>query len=162
MTSGGTAGSHLSALRARPGCRVLLLDRADFPRDKSCGDGVAPHALVCGALTLTATGYVSLFSATTMPVALAAATLIGLAGSVALGGTSTLVQRVTPNEVLGRVSAVLVTGEAVATLVGASAGGPMAQRWSMPGAAVVAAAVTVAGGLVAARFLPRTRLLVSG
>jgi 2-polyprenyl-6-methoxyphenol hydroxylase-like FAD-dependent oxidoreductase len=35
----------LGALRARPDARVLLLDRADFPRDKSCGDGIAPHAL---------------------------------------------------------------------------------------------------------------------
>ena len=43
----GPAGSAaaLSALRARPGCSVLLLDRAAFPRDKSCGDGIAPHAL---------------------------------------------------------------------------------------------------------------------
>ena len=24
---------------------MLLLDRADFPRDKSCGDGIAPHVL---------------------------------------------------------------------------------------------------------------------
>ncbi|MGZ6792375.1 MAG: NAD(P)/FAD-dependent oxidoreductase [Mycobacteriales bacterium] len=39
------AAAALSALRTRPGARVLLLDRADFPRDKSCGDGVAPHAL---------------------------------------------------------------------------------------------------------------------
>lgn len=27
----------------RPAARVLLLDRDDFPRDKPCGDGVAPH-----------------------------------------------------------------------------------------------------------------------
>ena len=39
------AAAALSALRTRPDARVLLLDRADFPRDKSCGDGVAPHAL---------------------------------------------------------------------------------------------------------------------
>lgn len=39
------AAAALSALRTRPGARVLLLDRADFPRDKSCGDGIAPHAL---------------------------------------------------------------------------------------------------------------------
>ena len=39
------AAAALSALRSRPGARVLLLDRADFPRDKSCGDGVAPHAV---------------------------------------------------------------------------------------------------------------------
>ena len=38
------AAAALSALRTRPGARVLLLDRAGFPRDKSCGDGVAPHA----------------------------------------------------------------------------------------------------------------------
>ena len=40
----GTAAA-LSALRSQPGARVLLLDKADFPRDKSCGDGIAPHAL---------------------------------------------------------------------------------------------------------------------
>ena len=40
----GTAAA-MSALRTRPGARVLLLDRAQFPRDKSCGDGIAPQAL---------------------------------------------------------------------------------------------------------------------
>ncbi len=39
------AAAALSALRSRAGARVLLLDRSDFPRDKSCGDGIAPHAL---------------------------------------------------------------------------------------------------------------------
>lgn len=38
------AAAALGALQARPDARVLLLDRADFPRDKSCGDGIAPHA----------------------------------------------------------------------------------------------------------------------
>jgi geranylgeranyl reductase family protein len=47
VVGAGPAGSAaaLSALRSRPGARVLLLDRSDFPRDKSCGDGIAPHAL---------------------------------------------------------------------------------------------------------------------
>jgi geranylgeranyl reductase family protein len=47
VVGAGPAGSvaALSALRARPDARVLLLDRARFPRDKACGDGVAPHAL---------------------------------------------------------------------------------------------------------------------
>lgn len=40
----GTAAA-LGALHARPDLRVQLLDRADFPRDKACGDGIAPHAL---------------------------------------------------------------------------------------------------------------------
>ena len=38
------AAAAISARQARPDARVLLLDRADFPRDKSCGDGIAPHA----------------------------------------------------------------------------------------------------------------------
>lgn len=39
------AAAALSALRTKPGVSVLLVDKADFPRDKSCGDGIAPHAL---------------------------------------------------------------------------------------------------------------------
>ena len=47
VVGAGPAGSTaaIAALRADPGARVLLLDAADFPRDKVCGDGVAPHAL---------------------------------------------------------------------------------------------------------------------
>ena len=43
----GPAGSAtaLGALTEDPGLRVLLLDRSEFPRDKSCGDGIAPHVL---------------------------------------------------------------------------------------------------------------------
>jgi geranylgeranyl reductase family protein len=37
------AAAALGALRARPGLSVLMLDRAVFPRDKVCGDGIAPH-----------------------------------------------------------------------------------------------------------------------
>lgn len=39
------AAAALSALQLEPGARVLLLDRAAFPRDKACGDGLAPHAV---------------------------------------------------------------------------------------------------------------------
>ncbi len=47
MVGAGPAGATaaLAARRARPGASVLLLDRCDFPRDKVCGDGVAPHVL---------------------------------------------------------------------------------------------------------------------
>jgi menaquinone-9 beta-reductase len=47
VVGAGPAGSAaaLAALDACPDARVLLLDRADFPRDKACGDGIAPHAL---------------------------------------------------------------------------------------------------------------------
>jgi geranylgeranyl reductase family protein len=39
------AATALGALAQVPGLRVLLLDRSDFPRDKCCGDGIAPHVL---------------------------------------------------------------------------------------------------------------------
>ncbi len=47
VVGAGPAGSAtaLGALHRNPGLGVLLLDRADFPRDKACGDGVAPHVL---------------------------------------------------------------------------------------------------------------------
>lgn len=39
------AATAIGALRADPSLRVALLDRFDFPRDKSCGDGIAPHVI---------------------------------------------------------------------------------------------------------------------
>ena len=47
VVGAGPAGAStaIGALAADPALRVLLLDRADFPRDKPCGDGVAPHVV---------------------------------------------------------------------------------------------------------------------
>lgn len=47
IVGAGPAGASaaLSALHTHPDARVLLLDRDEFPRDKSCGDGIAPHVL---------------------------------------------------------------------------------------------------------------------
>ncbi|RBY93901.1 geranylgeranyl reductase [Blastococcus sp. TBT05-19] len=47
VVGGGPAGAAcaLAVRQAAPGARVLVLDRADFPRDKVCGDGIAPDAL---------------------------------------------------------------------------------------------------------------------
>jgi geranylgeranyl reductase family protein len=41
----GPAGSIAALVLARAGVRVLLLDRARFPRDKLCGDTINPGAL---------------------------------------------------------------------------------------------------------------------
>lgn len=41
----GPAGSLAALILARAGARVLLLDRARFPRDKLCGDTVNPGAV---------------------------------------------------------------------------------------------------------------------
>jgi geranylgeranyl reductase family protein len=47
VVGGGPAGAACAAAARRscPAGRVLVLDRADFPRDKVCGDGIAPEAL---------------------------------------------------------------------------------------------------------------------
>src|SRR5919109_5604577 len=41
----GPAGSTAAYFLARGGLRVALLDKFDFPRDKTCGDGLTPRAL---------------------------------------------------------------------------------------------------------------------
>jgi geranylgeranyl reductase family protein len=64
VVGGGPAGAACAAAarQADPTAGVLVLDRTDFPRDKVCGDGIAPEAFdVLAALgidrdTLT-TGY---------------------------------------------------------------------------------------------------------
>src|SRR4051812_3093638 len=44
VAGGGPAGSAAALAALRTGASVLVLDRADFPRDKVCGDAVAPEA----------------------------------------------------------------------------------------------------------------------
>ena len=49
IAGAGPAGSVAALQLARAGRRVLLLDRHDFPRDKTCGDGLIADSI--GALT---------------------------------------------------------------------------------------------------------------
>jgi menaquinone-9 beta-reductase len=45
IVGAGPAGSSMATLLARGGASVALLDKAVFPRDKVCGDGLTPQAL---------------------------------------------------------------------------------------------------------------------
>jgi geranylgeranyl reductase family protein len=45
VVGAGPAGSAAAQLLSAHGLDVLLLDRAEFPRDKTCGDGLTPRAL---------------------------------------------------------------------------------------------------------------------
>jgi geranylgeranyl reductase family protein len=45
VVGGGPAGAAAALAARAAGRSVLVLDRADFPRDKVCGDGIAPEAL---------------------------------------------------------------------------------------------------------------------
>ena len=45
IVGAGPAGSALAYFLAAQGIDVLLLDKSDFPRDKTCGDGLSPRAV---------------------------------------------------------------------------------------------------------------------
>ncbi len=118
-------------------------------------DRMPPAYLIGGTLAAAGTGFMLLFSASTVTAALCSAVLVGAAGSMALGATQTTLQRVTPNEVLGRTSAVMFTGEAMATFAGAVAGPAAAQALSMTWTAYLAGVMTVLSGITATVLLPR-------
>jgi len=45
VVGAGPAGSAAAAWAARSGRDVLVIDSAEFPRDKACGDGLTPRAI---------------------------------------------------------------------------------------------------------------------
>ena len=45
MVGAGPSGSAAAAWAARVGREVLVIDAAEFPRDKACGDGLTPRAV---------------------------------------------------------------------------------------------------------------------
>jgi geranylgeranyl reductase family protein len=45
VVGAGPGGSSAAHYLARQGLDVVLLDKAEFPRDKTCGDGLTPRAL---------------------------------------------------------------------------------------------------------------------
>jgi MFS family permease len=109
----------------------------------------ARHLLVA-CLLGDAVAYLVLFTSSSLRVALPAAVVIGLLGTLCQVVPLTVVQRAYPNEVLGRVCAAFVTGEAVATLAGAVGGPFIAQAAGLPGTAMVASVVTVAAAVITA------------
>jgi geranylgeranyl reductase family protein len=47
VVGAGPSGCAAASVLAENGLKVTLIDRARFPRDKVCGDGVTPRALAC-------------------------------------------------------------------------------------------------------------------
>ncbi|WP_455006199.1 geranylgeranyl reductase family protein [Corynebacterium propinquum] len=45
VIGGGPAGAAAAIYAARAGWDVVLVDQAEFPRDKTCGDGLTPRAM---------------------------------------------------------------------------------------------------------------------
>jgi flavin-dependent dehydrogenase len=44
VVGAGPGGSSTAYYSAKAGLNTLLVDRQEFPRDKTCGDGLMPHA----------------------------------------------------------------------------------------------------------------------
>jgi predicted MFS family arabinose efflux permease len=112
-------------------------------------DRVQPRQLLTASLTATAAGYFLLFTSSSLTAALPAAVAVGMFGSMSLVIPQTAVQRVIPNAVLGRVSAVFLTAEAAATLTGAVAGPFLAQAVQLEGVAIAASLVTLGAAALA-------------
>jgi predicted MFS family arabinose efflux permease len=85
---------------------------------------------------------------------LPAAVVIGLFGSMVLVTQSTTLQRTVPNEELGRATALFVTAEALATLIGAVSGPALAGWGGITLVALASCLLTAATAVLALRTLP--------
>jgi len=115
-----------------------------------------PRTLLAVTLTATSVAYFALFTSSSLATALPAAAAVGAFGSMSEVIPQTTMQRVIPNAALGRVSAVFLTGEAAATLLGAVAGPFLAQDIHLLGIAAVASATTLLAALLAFLTVPRS------
>jgi MFS family permease len=138
------SGLGVGYLLGAPALRALL-DRA------------GPRTLLTATLAATAVGQLGLFTSTSLATALPAAVATGMFGSMSLVIPQTAMQRVIPDAALGRISAVFLTGEAAATLIGAVAGPFLAQAEHLAGLAVIASFVTFAAAALTRLTVPRTR-----
>jgi MFS family permease len=123
-------------------------------------DRVQPRSLLTVTLTATAVGQFGLFTSTSFATALPAAVAIGTFGSMSEVIPQTAMQRVIPNAVLGRISAVFLTGEATVGLLGAAAGPFLAQAVHLTGLAAVASLVTLASAVLTRRTVPLLAAIV--
>ena len=125
-------------------------------------DRVQPRSLLTATLIATAAGQFGLFTSTSLATALPAAVAIGAFGSMSEVIPQTAIQRVIPNAVLGRISAVFLTGEAAVGLLGAVAGPFLAQAAHLTGLAAVASLVTLAAAVLARLTVPLLTAIVPG
>ena len=145
-------------MRGDRGRREPGLDRAGFllgaPVIRAFLDRAQPRNLLTASLTATAGAYFLLFTSSSLATALPAAAAVAMSGSMSLVIQQTTLQRVIPGAALGRVSAVFLTGEAAATLVGSVAGPFLAQAAHLLSAAAAASLVTLGAAALARLTMP--------
>ena len=108
-----------------------------------------PPYLLASSLAITAITYSLMFGSSSLAQAAPSAFVMGLAGSMALASVQMTIQRLIPDGLLGRVSAVFVGSEAAATLLGAATGPMIAQLAGIFPAAITASGVTLASAALA-------------
>lgn len=117
-------------------------------------DRVQPRNLMTASLTATAAAYFLLFTSSSLARALPAAVGVGMFGSMSEVIPRTAIQRVIPNAVIGRVSAVFLASEAAATLGGAVAGPLLAQAVQFSGVAAAASLITLSAAALTFLLVP--------
>ena len=147
LGGGENTGFVLSAL----GVGFLLA----APLLRALLDRAPPRLLLTATLAATAAGQFVLFTSASLVTALPAAVAIGTFGSMSEVIPQTALQRVIPNAVLGRISAVFLTGEAAVGLLGAVAGPFLAQAIHLTGLAVAASLVTLSAAALTHLTVPR-------
>jgi MFS family permease len=123
-------------------------------------DRVQPRTVLAATLAATAAGQLALFTSVSLATALPAAVAIGAFGSMSEVIPLTALQRVIPNAVLGRVSAVFLTGEAAVGLLGAVAGPFLAQVIHLTGLAIAASLITLAAAVLTRLSVPQLTAIV--
>lgn len=108
-----------------------------------------PRYLLASSLTVCAIAYSAMFGSSSLTQGAPSAFVLGLAGSMTLAAISTTIQRLIPDAVLGRVSAIFVGAEAAATLLGSAMGPVLAQLAGIFTAAIVASALTLVSAALA-------------
>jgi predicted MFS family arabinose efflux permease len=108
-----------------------------------------PRYLLASSLAVTAITYSLMFGSSSLIQAVPSAFIMGLAGSMALAGIQTTIQRLIPHGLLGRVSAVFVGCEAAATLLGSATGPLIGQLAGILPAAVTASVLTLVSASLA-------------
>jgi len=123
--------------------------------------GRPPADAIVGALMVIAFGFVVLFSAPTLPVALAGAFFSGVGGSVALVTATTTLQRETREALRGRVVAAALAAQQAAQVAGTVIGALLLRRalaWAVGVAMVAAAARLDAAGRAFTTSTPSDRV----
>ena len=114
------------------------------------------RTIVAFAYTTVGFCFLVMFTTTSLPVAIAAATAAGVPGAAALVATTHQLQLSTPDSVRGRVSAAFHTSDAIAAVAGALAAPALVALAGLAYGLLLLSAAVLAAAALAALTLPGT------